>query len=840
MSSSTTSGPGVSSPAANTPAADRVRSPFLDQLGLGVRLALTNGRDGWGRLLLTACGVGLGVALLLFTASFPGIVQHRNERLYVQNDTFRDEDLPTPGDRTVLIATADTTFRGTPIRGRVVQPEGPDAALPPGVAAYPPPGRMVVSPALAELLKDPANQLLRDRLPYPVVGGIGPAGLLGPGQAGYLLGSDRLSLDAGADRITSYGHFSPPKPMDPRLILLNAVGLTVMLAPVGVFLAAAARFGGERRDRRLAALRLVGADRRMTARLAAGESLVGAVLGLVAGAALFLLGRQLTGHLRLAGFSFYPEDIAPHPAIAAAIAVVVPLLGVGVTLLAMRRVTVDPLGVVRRSGPGRRRIGWRLALPLAGLALTALALALPTQYNPSGMGRTAVFNSVQDTRGSLLVAVGVLLMLVGVCTLLPWLVEAATRRSGGGVSWQLAIRRLQLSSGPASAAVSGVVVAVAGAIALQTLFLGVSASYEGRPGPRAAVGPYQQSVSFPGGGPQADLLADSLARSPGVQATAAYTEFALETPTAKSWELPGVRIAGCAVLRGFATLPDCKDGDAFAVQGRTIRPGGGTSTGANTGTSTGTNDGTNTGTNRGTDAAAETRPGTTVHAAYFRGDGEPPSWPLPAVTATVEPVEGADPNGRLGSGLLLLTPAAAPAAALRGQPATVLVAMAPGLPDPKEQLATAVMAIDPQGFAGSPLDRAVDPTYLAVKRLLTAGSAVTLLLVALSLLVGQLERFREQRRILGVLNAVGTRRRILGLSVLWQTLVPMALGMPLATVGGLLMGAVLQYTAGLPFALDWGSMLAMSAIAAGAVLLTTALGLPQLLRLMRPGELRYE
>ncbi|MFF3005478.1 ABC transporter permease [Kitasatospora sp. NPDC057940] len=834
MSSSTTSGPGpnataTSAPATNIPAVDRVRSPFLDQLGLGVRLALTNGRDGWGRLLLTACGVGLGVALLLFTASFPGIVQHRNERLYIQNDTFRDEDLPTPGDRTVLIATADTTFRGTAIRGRVVQPEGPDAALPPGVAAYPPPGRMVVSPALAALLKDPANQLLRDRLPYPVVGGIGPDGLLGPGQADYLLGSDRLSLDAGAARVTSYGHFSPPKPMDSRLILLNAVGLTVMLAPVGVFLAAAARFGGERRDRRLAALRLVGADRRMTARLAAGESLVGAVLGLVAGAALFLLGRRLTGHLRLAGFSFYPEDIAPHPAIAAAIAVVVPLLGIGVTLLAMRRVTVDPLGVVRRSGPGRRRIGWRLALPLAGLALTALALALPAQYNPSGIGPTAVFNSVQDSRGSLLVASGVLLMLVGVCTLLPWLVEAATRRSGGGVSWQLAIRRLQLSSGPASTAVSGVVVAVAGAIALQTLFLGVSASYEDRPGPRAAVGPYQHSVSFPGGGPQADRLADSLARSPGVQATAAYTEFALETPTAKLWELPSVRIADCAVLRGFATLPDCKDGDAFAVQGRTTRPDAGPS------------GGTDGGTDAGSDApAAAAKPGTTVHAAFFRGDGEPPSWPLPAVTATVEPVEGADPNRRLGFGLLLLTPGAAPAAALRGQPATVLVSMAPGLPDPKEQLATDVMAIDPQGLAGSPLDRAVDPTYLAVKRLLTAGSAVTLLLVALSLLVGQLERFREQRRILGVLSAVGTRRRVLGLSVLWQTLVPMALGMLLAVVGGLLMGAVLQYTAGLPFALDWGSMLAMSAIAAGAVLLTTALGLPQLLRLMRPGELRYE
>ncbi|MEU1289528.1 FtsX-like permease family protein [Kitasatospora sp. NPDC005856] len=776
----------------------KLRRPFLDQLALGARLAVTSGRDGWGRLLLTACGVGLGVALLFFTASFPGIVHHRDQRLYTQNDTFHDEDLPTPGDRTVLIAAADTTFHGTPVRGRIVQPEGPNAALPPGLAAYPEPGEMAVSPALADLLEDPANGLLRERLPYPVTGTVGPAGLLGPGQADYVLGGDHLSVDTGALRITEFGHFSPPKPMDPKLILLNAVGLTVMLAPVGVFLAAAARFGGERRDRRLAALRLGGADRRMTARIAAGESLVGAVLGLAVGTALFLTGRQAIGRIRLAGFSFYPEDVAPQPAVAVAIAVAVPLLGIGVTLLAMRRANVDPLGVVRRSGPGRRRIGWRLMLPLAGLALTVFSLALSGA--PDG------------PRGSLLVAFGVMLTLIGVCALLPWLVEAVTRRAGGGsLSWQLATRRLQLGSGPAAVAVSGVVVAIAGAIALQTLFLGIGAQYESIPRSVPATGPYQQSVTFPGGAPNADGIAERLARGTGVEATAAYTAFSLESETAKPWQLPSVRIASCTVLRGFATLPDCKDGDAFAVQDRAGRPG-----------------------------AEPVGPGTIVHAARFRGTGEPVSFPLPAVTATVPPVEGADPNGRLGAGLLLLTPATVPADALRGQPATVLVSLADTLADPKEQLTTDVMAIDPQARTEFPLDRTLDPTYLAVKRLLTAGAAITLVLVSLSLLVGQLERFQEQRRVLGVLNAVGTRRRVLGLSVLWQTLIPMALGLVLAVAGGLLTGAVLQYSAGVPLSVDWGSMLAMSAIAAGAVLLTTVLGLPQLLRLMRPDALRHE
>ena len=51
--------------------------------------------------------------------------------------------------------------------------------------------------------------------------------------------------------------------------------------PVAVFIAAAVRFGGEARDRRLAALRLVGADRAATVRVAAGESALGALAGLV-------------------------------------------------------------------------------------------------------------------------------------------------------------------------------------------------------------------------------------------------------------------------------------------------------------------------------------------------------------------------------------------------------------------------------------------------------------------------------------------------------------------------------------------------------------------------------
>ncbi|MFJ9520864.1 FtsX-like permease family protein [Kitasatospora sp. NPDC101801] len=795
----------------STAPGDQVRSRLLAQFGLGARLALGSGREGWGRLLLTAAGVGLGVALLLFTASFPGIVEHRNHRLYLQNDTF-EEGPAGPTGQSVLVADADTKFRDTPIRGRVVQPEGPQATVPPGLAAFPAPGRMAVSPALADLLDAPGNQLLRDRLPYPVTGTISPDGLLGPGQYAFVLGSSGLAVESGAHRITEYGHFSPAKPMDPRLVLLNVVGLMVMLAPVGVFLAAAARFGGERRDRRLAALRLAGADRRMTARLAAGESLTGSVLGLVAGVALFLIGRQLIEQLTVAGFSFYASDISPQPLIAVAVALVVPVLAIGVTLLAMRRVTVDPLGVVRHSGSDRRRLWWRLALLAVGLLVVGAAMALPSGYDPGRTDRDGLFNPVQDTRGSLLVSFGVLLMLAAVCTLLPWLVGAVIRRAGGGgLSWQLAVRRLQLGVGPAATAVTGVVVTVAGAIALQTLFVGVSQTY--RPAePDTSGYRFQHRVQFPTGA--VAELTDRLGRSPGVAGAAGFVELNLTDPGGENWYGETVRIADCATLARFAALPGCKDGDAFASPigdepGMRFRD-------------------------------QPVAPGTQVRVNSVTGGGAAPLWTLPAVLAPAPRLSRVDPGIAYSGNLLLLTPGAVPPEVLNGQRRVVLVAMDPAAPEPLEQLTTDAMTISPQARTVSLFDNGQNHTYLAVKRVLTAGAGMTLLLVSLSLLVGQLERLREQRRILGVLYAFGTRRRVLALSVLWQTAIPMALGLVLAAAGGLLMGAVLQYTAGLDFSFDRSAMLTLSGVAGASVLLVTLLGLPLVLRLMRPGALRHE
>ena len=90
------------------------------------------------------------------------------------------------------------------------------------------------------------------------------------------------------------------------------------------------------------------------------------------------------------------------------------------------------------------------------------------------------------------------------------------------------------------------------------------------------------------------------------------------------------------------------------------------------------------------------------------------------------------------------------------------------------------------------------------------------------------------------LVAFGTRRRTLGLSVLWQTAIPITLGLVLSLSVGLTLGAVLLKMTGFPVAVDWLGVLSMTGIGAGVVLLVTALSMPPLVRLMRPEGLRTE
>ncbi|GGP31420.1 ABC transporter permease [Streptomyces capoamus] len=770
-------------------------------LGLGVRFAFTGGREGWVRVLLTAVGVGLGVALLLLTTALPHMLAARDRVSDARQDYSFSYTVPKADD-TLLLAVTDTEWHDKEVRGRLLEPEGPKAPLPPGVGRLPAKGEMVVSPALKALLSSDGAELLRARIPYRITGTIGDSGLMGPRELAYYAGAEGLVPHSGGtrvDRLKAFGDPHPtPQKTDPVLILMTLVVFVVLLMPVAVFIAAAVRFGGERRDRRLAALRLVGSDSRMTRRIAAGEALAGSLLGLVVGTVFFLTGRQAAGSVEVLGESFFPSYLDPTPGLVVLVAVTVPAAAVLVTLLAMRGVAVEPLGVVRTATQPRRRLWWRLLLPLAGLAML---------YPMVGNGRNhGEFNQY-------LVVGGVLLLLVGVTALLPWLVEAVVSRLGGGaLSWQLAVRRLQLSSGTAARLVNGIAVAVAGAIALQMLFAGVESQYTKETGQDPARA--QMSVNLSGHGRLAAAGAE-FARTKGVRTAVTLSSGQIGGTRKDPENMAAITVGDCRALREIARLPSCRDGDVFSAE--------------------------NPRTDAGYLAQIRTvmRPGTRVWIDPSEAEvrGREIAWKLPA-TIRPAPVRKdsllTDPSG------LLVTPSALPAgtaATLYGQ---VFLRLDESVPDAREHARTAAARIDPLAYPWTFSATEQSNRYTSLRTGLFIGAVCVLALIGASLLVSQLEQLRERRKLLSSLLAFGTRRRTLGLSVLWQTAVPIALGLLLASAVGLTLGAVLLKMTDTAVSVDWASVLSMAGAGAVVVLAVTLLSLPPLIRLMRPEGLRTE
>jgi hypothetical protein len=775
---------------------------------LGMRMALAGGRSGLVRAVLTALGVGLGVACLLFAVSIPSMMQAHAARSDARDVVSYGGPPVQRSDSTILIGLVDTGWRDRGIRGQLLRPEGPHAPVPPGLTALPAPGQLVVSPALHRLLDSPSAALLRQRLSGPIVGEIGPEGLTGPSELAFYAGSDSLTIDQST--VLRRDHFGEPggasEPLSPVLFLLVVIIFVVLLLPVGIFVAAAVRFGGESRDRRLAGVRLVGADAGMARRIAAGEALLSGLLGLVAGVGFFLLGRALAPRFVLFNLSVFSSDVTPSAGMAVLIAIGVPAVAVAITLLSLRRVVIEPLGVTRRGPDAKRRLWWRLAMPMVGLVLL---LPLIGRVSDSGDG----INTTQ-------VVAGVLLLLVGVAMLLPWLVQATVHRLGGGpVPWQLAVRRLQLDGSTSARAVTGIAVAVAGTIALQMLFSAVQTNNTRVTGQDTRRAQIYVSVPSPGGWADQTAVESGLRGTLGVTSALANTTLTVSS-TKDDNAMTSMTVGDCAMLEELANLSNCRDGDIYIVKG--TDPG-----------------------------ALVLQPGVTLKLGGLPSpplgpDGQPtgsatdnrPVWTVPGATRVVEarpdPLDG---NPRDG---LLVTPAAAPSLALHQADLSLYIRVDPTVPDVLDRVRNAVWAINPLGNISRFLLAVQTDRFAQIQRGLSIGAVVVLLLIGASLLVTVLEQLRDRRRLLAILVAFGIRRSTIVWSILWQAAVPILLGLALAVAAGITLGAVLLQMISESVRINWAIVGSVTGTAAGVVLLVTAASMPVLWRLMRADGLRTE
>jgi hypothetical protein len=418
-------------------------------ISLGLRFALKGGREAGFRLAFTALGVAVGVALLLFTLSgFNGLVAKDARAGWLL--TYSQNRIPSVDERTAdplwwrLVAD---TYGDQPLTRVDVAATGPRSPLPPGLERLPRAGQYYVSPALARLLASIPADVLSARFPGRQVGIIGERGLTSPDALIAVVGRtpSQLSRTAGAFKVRSIE--AAPKQHDYtqfyRIVLgLGAIGL---LVPVLVFVATSTRLAAARREERFAALRLVGATPRQVNVIASVEAGIAAVTGTLVGFACFWIFRPLVARLPFTGHPFFTSDLSLGWFAILGVAVGVPLAAVAVSLFALRRVQISPLGVTRHVTPRPPR-PWRLAPVIIGLGILAAARFLS--------GSSAVAPSILAA----FVAIIVGLMVAG-----PWLTMVGARllaKLARRDSTLIASRRLSDDPGRAFRAISGLVLAV--------------------------------------------------------------------------------------------------------------------------------------------------------------------------------------------------------------------------------------------------------------------------------------------------------------------------------------------------------------------------------------------
>ncbi|WP_075824958.1 hypothetical protein [Streptomyces acidiscabies] len=144
--------------------------------------------------------------------------------------------------------------------------------------------------------------------------------------------------------------------------IIFALGL--LLVPVLAFLGQCARIGAVHRDRRLAGLRLAGAGAGQVRRIAALETgpacLLGA--GVVSAGSVGVLASVWKGATLYTWTGM------------AAVALVVPLLGAGAGVFALRHVVASPLGWVRRVRPEKRGGTFAVGTAIVVMLLTFVVL----------------------------------------------------------------------------------------------------------------------------------------------------------------------------------------------------------------------------------------------------------------------------------------------------------------------------------------------------------------------------------------------------------------------------------------------------------------------------------
>jgi hypothetical protein len=341
-------------------------------LRLGFRLALGGGREGLIRLVFMAVGVGVAVAMLLLALTAPGALKGRYDRMEWQDAAVAmfspdtDDPIAESADGALFLSVSDY-YDGQPMTRAYLAPLGDDPPVPPGLSRAPGPGEVAASPALQRLMESTPDSELADRFPGRVTLTIGPEGLGHDNELVGIIGRTPEQLQGVRSVAEVHGFTLPRTPGWAIVALLVVIVFTAsvpILIPIVILIVVVTRVAWRQRERRLAAIRLVGATQTQISVVAAAEAGLATVAGAALGWALYEIGRRvLAATLTFQYGHFWLDDVAVPPPVLAGVLVGAPALVMLTTVVSLRGIYRRPLALQRRAR--RIRPSWWLVAPLA-------------------------------------------------------------------------------------------------------------------------------------------------------------------------------------------------------------------------------------------------------------------------------------------------------------------------------------------------------------------------------------------------------------------------------------------------------------------------------------------
>ena len=243
--------------------------------------------------------------------------------------------------------------------------------------------------------------------------------------------------------------------IDPVAVIVFGVGGTILLFPIVIFVSVATQLGAAQREKRYAALRLIGATKRQVGLILMLESLLASVVGVIIGLGAFWLLQAPLQDFKMDGMRFNPSDLALTGTQYALIIGLTLGLTMFVNWRRMRRAQISPLGVSRSVEKVKKLRAWRALVPALGIAFFAWLSSKP--------GRDWLDANKESAIPMLLLTTALLLVMFGLILAGGWLTNKlsllAARWANNG-SMLIAGKRTAVHSRTVFRSVSGVVLAL--------------------------------------------------------------------------------------------------------------------------------------------------------------------------------------------------------------------------------------------------------------------------------------------------------------------------------------------------------------------------------------------